>query len=97
MQLSTRQDFEGSYYEHLNLKARFPDFKQKEYNIPIKFIYGSNDPFNSFEDNSSLISKIKNASTQTVSKWGQLHITHSFEDFLDEAFRTNVNNRAQHS
>lgn len=82
MHLSTRQDFKGSYYEHLNLKEPFPDFNQPEYNIPIKFIYGGLDPFNSAQDNHRIIEKINHAQTINAKGWGQLHITHNLDDFL---------------
>jgi len=82
MHLSTRQDFKGSYCEHLNLKKPFPDFNQPVYNIPIKFIYGDLDPFNSTQDNHRIIENIKHAQIINAKGWGQLHITHSLDDFL---------------
>ena len=82
MHLSTRQDFKGSYYKHLNLKNPFPDFSDPAYNIPIKFIYGDLDPFNSIQDSRRSIEKIKHARIINAKGWGQLHITHNLNEFL---------------
>jgi len=86
MHLSTRQDFRGSYIEHLNLKNQSPNFNQDGYKIPIKFIYGSDDPFNAYEDNEALIEKITDAQVFISKDHGQLHITHNLRQFLQSAF-----------
>lgn len=85
MHLSTRQDFKGSYHEHHNLKSDLPDFNQPAYDIPIRFIYGKDDPFNSLADNLELIDAIPKAQKVEMDNWGQLHITHKLGEFLDVA------------
>ncbi|MEP6344170.1 MAG: alpha/beta fold hydrolase [Maricaulaceae bacterium] len=85
MHLATRQDFQGSYFEHLNLKAPLPEFSLPAYDIPINFIYGDKDPFNTYEDNQRLIDLIPKAQINTIKNKGQLFITHNFKAFLKEA------------
>jgi len=84
--LSTRQNFAGTKIDYDLVTMPFTMSAAQTYEPPIIFIFGSDDPINTYKNNVELINMIPNCHVYESKGHGQLHIYSAFGQFLKSAF-----------
>lgn len=85
-ELAIRKDFSGTLFDHKNLRSPFPDFSQPAFDIPIKAIFGTDDPFNKPQDAEPYLRNLSQCQTLLSKGDGQLHMEYDFDRFLHSAY-----------
>ena len=86
LEIAIRQDFSGVMSDHKNLKNPLPDFSAPAFDIPIKAIFGTNDPFNTPANNTLYLGHLPQCQILWSKGDGQLHIDYDFDRFLQSAY-----------
>ena len=86
IKLAIRQDFAGMIFDHKNASLPMTNFGHPALAVPVKAIFGTQDPFNTPQDNKPYMEQIPHCSTYLSESDGQLQIDYDFDRFLQSAF-----------